>query len=93
LSQLTIAIPRGRLEREALNLFALAGIRVITESNSRCLTRTDESEIHQFIFVKPADIPVYVEHGIADGGIVGLDVLLATAWSQYWVLSDHRRCT
>ncbi len=30
------------------------------------------------IFVKPADVPVYVEHGIADCGIVGRDVLLET---------------
>ena len=36
----------------------------------------DESGNHRFIFVKPADVPVYVEHGIADCGIVGRDVLL-----------------
>ena len=29
-----------------------------------------------FFFVKPADVPVYVEHGIADCGMVGRDVLL-----------------
>jgi ATP phosphoribosyltransferase len=31
---------------------------------------------YRFVFVKPADVPVYVEHGIADCGVVGRDVLL-----------------
>jgi ATP phosphoribosyltransferase len=43
---------------------------------SRKLALPDESGEYQFIFVKPADVPVYVEHGIADCGIVGRDVLL-----------------
>ncbi len=37
---------------------------------------TDETGAYRFIFVKPADVPVYVEHGIADCGVVGRDVLL-----------------
>jgi ATP phosphoribosyltransferase len=43
---------------------------------SRKLALEDESGEYRFIFVKPADVPVYVEHGIADCGIVGRDVLL-----------------
>ena len=44
--------------------------------NSRRLALTYDSGQYRFIFVKPADVPVYVEHGIADCGVVGRDVLL-----------------
>jgi ATP phosphoribosyltransferase len=43
---------------------------------SRRLAVEDESGQYRFIFVKPGDVPVYVEHGIADCGVVGRDVLL-----------------
>ena len=76
MAELTIAIPRGRLERETLALFAAAGLRLDEGDDSRCLARRDESGRRQFIFVKPADVPVYVEHGIADCGVVGRDVLM-----------------
>src|SRR5205823_2989811 len=45
---------------------------------SRRLAVEDESGRYRFIFAKPADVPVYVEHGIADCGVVGRDVLLET---------------
>src|SRR5256714_15184622 len=74
---LTIAIAKGRLQRDALELFARAGVRVSEESlASRRLAVEDERGRYRFIFVKPADVPVYVEHGIADCGVVGRDVLL-----------------
>jgi ATP phosphoribosyltransferase len=40
------------------------------------LALEDESGRYRFILVKPADVPVYVEHGIADCGVVGRDVLM-----------------
>src|SRR5205807_10040242 len=74
---LTIAIAKGRLQQDALELFARAGVRVSEESlASRRLAVEDERGRYRFIFIKPADVPVYVEHGIADCGIVGRDVLL-----------------
>jgi len=74
---ITIAIAKGRMQESALALLARAGIRLSDdEINSRRLAITDESGQYRFIFVKPADVPVYVEHGIADCGIVGRDVLL-----------------
>ena len=76
---LTIAIGKGRTQEGALPLLARAGIRVSDdELNSRRLALTDETGQYRFIFVKPADVPVYVEHGIADCGVVGRDVLLET---------------
>ncbi|HST52850.1 MAG TPA: ATP phosphoribosyltransferase [Pyrinomonadaceae bacterium] len=76
---LTIAIAKGRLQQDALGLFARAGVRVGEEAlASRRLAVEDESGRFRFIFVKPSDVPVYVEHGIADCGVVGRDVLLET---------------
>ncbi len=74
---LTIAIGKGRIQEGALPLLARVGIRLSDEAlGSRRLAITDETNRYRFIFVKPADVPVYVEHGIADCGIVGRDVLL-----------------
>jgi len=74
---ITIAIAKGRMQDDALTLLARAGIQVSAEEvNSRRLAVNDESGSYRFLFVKPADVPVYVEHGIADCGMVGRDVLL-----------------
>ena len=74
---LTIAIAKGRMQQEALALLARAGVRVGAEAlASRRLAVEDEGRRYRFVFVKPADVPVYVEHGIADCGVVGRDVLL-----------------
>jgi len=64
------------MQESALALLARAGIRLNNGVNSRRLALIDETRQYRFIFVKPADVPVYVEHGIADCGIVGRDVLL-----------------
>jgi ATP phosphoribosyltransferase len=74
---LTIAVAKGRLQTEALALLERAGASLPREMlASRRLALRDESGKYRFIFVKPADVPVYVEHGIADCGIVGRDVLM-----------------
>jgi ATP phosphoribosyltransferase len=74
---LTIAIAKGRLQDDALRLLARAGVRANEEAlASRRLAMEDATGRYRFIFVKPADVPVYVEHGIADCGIVGRDILL-----------------
>src|SRR5258705_26812 len=65
MAQLTIAIPKGRLEAETLGLFTAAGFRLDPHRDPRQLACCDESGKGRFIFVKPADVPVYVEHGIS----------------------------
>ena len=65
------------MQESALSLLARAGIRLSDDAvNSRRLALMDETGQYRFIFAKPADVPVYVEHGIADCGVVGRDVLL-----------------
>lgn len=74
---LTIAIAKGRTQDEALRLLARAGVRVSAAAvASRRLAVEDESGRFRFVFIKPADVPAYVEHGVADCGVVGRDVLL-----------------
>src|SRR5437016_5603237 len=76
---LTIALAKGRMQDEALHVLACAGVSVSDEAlASRRLAVEDERGRYRFVFVKPADVPVYVEHGIADCGVVGRDVLLET---------------
>ena len=75
--ELTLAIAKGRLQADAIRLLQRAGLKLPSDPEAtRRLALEDESGRYRLIFVKPADVPVYVEHGIADGGIVGRDVLL-----------------
>jgi ATP phosphoribosyltransferase len=74
---LTIAISKGRLQVETLALFARAGLEADgTELNSRRLIVSAIGGRCRFVFVKPADVPTYVEYGVADAGVCGRDVLL-----------------
>ncbi len=77
MTQLTIAIAKGRLQRGTLELLASSGLCDTRDArSSRRLAIEDETGRFRFIFVKPMDVPVYVAHGIADCGVVGRDVLL-----------------
>ncbi|MDD5544179.1 MAG: ATP phosphoribosyltransferase [Acidobacteriia bacterium] len=73
---LTVAIAKGRLFDPSLELFSKLGYRTrVRETESRKLVISDRRGNLRFLFVKPADVPVYVEYGVADLGIVGRDVL------------------
>lgn len=77
MTELTIAVAKGRMQDAALRLLARVGVSLSQAAlKSRRLAIEDESGAHRLIFVKPSDVPVYVEHGIADCGIVGRDVVL-----------------
>ena len=71
---LTVALPKGRLLDPALQLLSSMGIKGL-EADTRRLLLTDPERDLRFIFLKPADIPTYVEYGAADLGIVGKDIL------------------
>lgn len=77
MTQLTMAIAKGRLQQGTLELLAKSGLCDTRDAlSSRRLAIEDESGRFRFIFVKPMDVPVYVVHGIADCGVVGRDVLM-----------------
>ncbi|HKX26369.1 MAG TPA: ATP phosphoribosyltransferase [Blastocatellia bacterium] len=75
--RLTIALSKGRLQDSALELFGRAGIVVAeSELNSRKLLVNSDDGRYSFVFVKPSDVPTYVEYGVADAGVCGRDVLI-----------------
>lgn len=74
---LTIAMPKGRIFEEAVELMKSAGFQLPDEmEESRKLIVEVPEENIRFILSKPMDVPVYVEHGVADIGVAGKDVLL-----------------
>lgn len=85
--RLTIAMPKGRILQEALQLLKKAKVPVPERfEDSRKLIIDLPEEGIKFFLAKPVDIPTYVEHGTADLGIVGKDVLLEEARDVYELL-------
>lgn len=77
MDELTIAMPKGRIFEEAYDLLVKAGYDLPKElDDSRKLIVEAPNERFRFILAKPMDVPVYVEHGVADIGIAGKDVML-----------------
>jgi ATP phosphoribosyltransferase len=82
---LTIAVPRGALFKETLDL--LDGIGVDTSevrSNDRKLLFRDVG----IITMRPSDVPTYVEAGAADIGVTGKDVLIEQGEREVYELLD-----
>jgi ATP phosphoribosyltransferase len=85
--QLTIAMPKGRIFTEAVELLRSAGFELPPEfDDSRKLIIDVEEENFRFILAKPMDVATYVEHGVADLGIAGKDVLLEEERDVYELL-------
>ncbi|MCM3663506.1 ATP phosphoribosyltransferase [Mesobacillus subterraneus] len=85
--QLTIAMPKGRIFNEAADLLRRAGFDLPPEfDDSRKLIIDVEEEKFRFILAKPMDVATYVEHGVADLGIAGKDVLLEEERDVYELL-------
>ena len=72
---LTLALPKGRLLKPAVELLRGLGVDGVDES-SRRLIFVDPDRGLRVLILKPADVPSYVEYGAADLGIVGKDILL-----------------
>ncbi len=72
---LTLALPKGRLLKPALELLRQVGLDGV-DVDSRRLIFVDERHGLRVLILKPADVPSYVEYGAADLGIVGKDILL-----------------
>ena len=87
----TIALPRGALFRPSLDLLDRLGIPTAPiRDNDRRLVFPDLG----VITTRPSDVPTYVEHGAADLGITGKDVLLEQADREVYELLDlgYGRC-
>lgn len=74
---LTIALPKGKLGKEAVALLQEAGFPTAgLETEARRLLYTYEAEAVKYIICRPTDIPTYVEYGAAELGIAGKDVVV-----------------
>ena len=81
---LTIALTKGRLAGQTMELFEKAGYycEELKDKKSRKLIFTNEEQKLRFFLSKGPDVPTYVEYGAADIGIVGSDI----------ILEEQRRC-
>ncbi len=84
---LNIALPKGRLGDKAYKIFREMGYICpeMDEDNRKLVFENPEAGV-RYLLVKPSDIAIYVEHGAADIGVVGLDVLLETDPDVYELL-------
>ncbi len=75
--QITLAISKGRVLQEALPLLARMGVVPLEdpEQSRRLILETSQANV-RLVLVRAADVPTYVEHGTAELGITGKDVLL-----------------
>jgi ATP phosphoribosyltransferase len=77
---LTVALSKGKLLAGAEQLFRRAGLPFPSDEGRRLVVPMDGV---RFLFVKDMDVPTYVEHGVADCGIAGRDVLLESGSDVY----------
>lgn len=84
---ITFALAKGRLAEEAFRLLENLGVDCSEPRNpGRQLVLWDRKNNIRFILVKPTDVPAYVDHGVADIGVVGKDTLLESGRPLYEVL-------
>ncbi len=82
MEKITVALPKGRLFEQTIELFSKAGIiDKPIKPNSRKLIV--ENNNFRFLLVRAKDVPTYVEMGVADFGVAGDDVLLETEAEIY----------
>ena len=84
---LNIALPKGRLGDKAYALLAGAGYSANEDYNDtrKLVVENPEAGVRYFL-VKPSDVAIYVEHGAADIGIVGKDILTESGADVYELL-------
>ena len=76
-AMITLALSKGRIFEETLPLLAGAGIEVLEdpEKSRKLILPTNRADV-QVVLVRATDVPTYVEHGGADLGVAGKDVLI-----------------
>jgi len=84
---LNIALPKGRLGNKVYKLFDKIGYFCpeMAEDNRKLIFENPKLQI-RFFLVKPSDVAIYVEHGVADVGVVGKDILMETEPRIYELL-------
>src|SRR5436305_5219309 len=87
MDQLRIAVPRGNMFLETLDMLDRLGLDTSeVRENARRLLFQDAG----IVTVRPSDVPTYVEAGVADLGITGKDVLMEQSEREVYELADLR---
>ena len=84
---INIALPKGRLVNKVYNLFEKIGYenKELLEDNRKLVFENKDKNV-RYLIVKPSDVGIYVEKGVADIGIVGKDILLENNHDVYELL-------
>lgn len=74
---LTIAVSKGRILKDTLPLLAAAGIELIDDpaKTRKLILDTNQDDVKVMV-IRATDVPVFVQHGAADLGVAGKDVLI-----------------
>jgi ATP phosphoribosyltransferase len=75
---LAVVLPKGSLEKQVLELFSAADLTVIRGGDRDYHAKVDDPRIDKVRFLRPQEIPTYVEQGIFDLGISGRDWITET---------------
>lgn len=85
MNKINIALPKGRLLKKVYDLFKKIGYenKELLEDNRKLVF---ENKGIRYLIVKPSDVGIYVEKGVADIGILGKDILLENSHDIYELL-------
>ena len=88
-SGLTLALSKGRILKETMPLLKAAGIELLEDPDaSRKLIFPTSNPHVRVLILRASDVPTYVEHGAADFGVAGKDVLLEHGANHVYELLD-----
>jgi len=84
---LNVALPKGRLGDKVYKMLESIGYACpeILEDTRKLIFESRENNVRYFL-VKPSDVAIYVEHGAADIGVCGKDILLEGGADVYELL-------
>ena len=82
-SMINVALPKGRLGEKVYKMFEEAGYGCPDIFEGRKLVFESKDAGVRYFWVKPSDVPIYVERGAADIGVAGKDILLEYAPNVY----------
>jgi len=86
-TRLNIAIPKGYLKQECIELMGAAGYDMdnLSQDNRKLFVYSPCKDI-KYVIARPMDVPVYVQYGACDLGFVGKDVLAERESKVYELL-------
>ena len=82
-TMINVALPKGRLGEKVYKMFEAAGYGCRDIFEGRKLVFENRDAGVRYFWVKPSDVPIYVERGAADIGVAGKDILLEYAPNVY----------